>query len=235
MFFLCQFTWFPGTTRRAVAQRVVAQHDAGANHPERIKSWYNLVGGGAGFLLVEYDDAKELTAFLQPYMDLMSFDVRAITQLDYDDRIAELRQIAMSTDTDATAGRMSRSQKATVKGSSRQLAKKDLSQANLSGSNLAGADLRLTKLNRATAIDVDLTGADLSGADLSEANLAGADLRDARLVDAKFQGTDLRGADLTGAELPDPSNLEQARLEGAQGLPNTGDEREIETGSTGAQ
>jgi hypothetical protein len=91
MLFLCQFTWFPGTTRQQVAQRLVAQHDAGANHPERIKGWYNLAGGGAGFLIVEYDDARELTAFLQPYMDLMGFDVRAITQLDYDARVAELR------------------------------------------------------------------------------------------------------------------------------------------------
>jgi Pentapeptide repeats (8 copies)/Domain of unknown function (DUF3303) len=235
MLFLCQFTWFPGTTRRAVAQRVVAQHDAGANHPDRIKGWYNLAGGGAGFLLVEYDDAKELTAFLQPYMDLMSFDVRAITQLDYDDRIAELRQIATATETDAMAGRMSRSEKATAKSTSRQLAKKDLSRANLSGLNLAGADMRRTKLRRATALDVDLTGADLSGADLSEANLARAHLRDARLVDTKLQGTDLRGADLTGAEVPDRSKLDQARLEGAQGVPDAGEEGEGESGSTGGR
>jgi uncharacterized protein YjbI with pentapeptide repeats len=235
MLFFCQFTWFPGTTRRAVAQRVVAQHDAGANHPGRIKGWYNLVGGGAGFLLVDYDDAKELTAFLQPYMDLMSFDVRAITQLDYDDRIAELRQVATATGPDAMASRMSRSQKATGAESSRQLAKKDLSRANLSGSNLAGADLRRTKLRHATAVDVDLTGADLSGADLSEANLANADLRDARLVDTKLQDTDLRGADLTGAELPDRSKLDQARLEGAQGVPDAGEEGEVESDSSGDQ
>lgn len=94
MLFLCQFTWFPGTSRKQVAQRVVAQHDAGANNPDRIKSWYNLVGGGAGFLLVDYDDASELTRFLQPYMDLISFDVRAITELNYQDRIEELRQFA---------------------------------------------------------------------------------------------------------------------------------------------
>ena len=96
MLFLCQFTWFPGTNHRAVAQRVVAQHDAGANHPERIKGWYNLAGGGAGFLLVEYDDASALTAFLQPYMDLMSFNVHAITQLDYEERIKELRQVTQA-------------------------------------------------------------------------------------------------------------------------------------------
>jgi hypothetical protein len=91
MLFVCQFTWYPGVKREEVARRVVAQHDAGANHPERLEGWYNLVGGGAGFLLVDYDDPQQLTAFLQPYMDLMSFDVRAINQLDYDDRVNELQ------------------------------------------------------------------------------------------------------------------------------------------------
>jgi hypothetical protein len=95
MLYYCAFTWFPGTTRPQVARRVVAQHDAGANHPDRIIGWYNLVGGGAGFLLVDYDDPEELTAFLQPYMDLMSFDVRAITQNDYKASIAQLREVAM--------------------------------------------------------------------------------------------------------------------------------------------
>ena len=94
MLYHCQFTWYPGTTRAQVARRVVQQHDAGENRPERIRGWYNLVGGGAGFLLVDYDDPEELTAFLQPYMDLMSFDVRAITQNDYDDTVNRLRQVA---------------------------------------------------------------------------------------------------------------------------------------------
>lgn len=93
MLFSCKFTWYPGTTREVVATRVVQQHDAGANNPERIKGWYNLVGGGAGLLLVDYDDPRELTAFLQPYMDLMSFDVRAITQNVYAATIEELRTI----------------------------------------------------------------------------------------------------------------------------------------------
>jgi Domain of unknown function (DUF3303) len=50
--------------------------------------------GGAGFLLVDYDDPHEVTAFLQPFMDLMSFDVRAVYQLDYKERIEELRKVA---------------------------------------------------------------------------------------------------------------------------------------------
>jgi hypothetical protein len=94
MLFYCEFTWYPGTRREEVARRVVEQHDAGANNPGQIMGWYNLVGGGAGFLIVDYDDAKQLTAFLQPYMDLMSFDVRAITELDYEGRIEQLRQVS---------------------------------------------------------------------------------------------------------------------------------------------
>lgn len=92
MLFLCEFTWFPGTSREEVAERVVEQHEAGANNPERIKGWYNLAGGGAGFLIVDYDSIEELTAFLQPYMDLMGFDVRAINELQYERRIERLRE-----------------------------------------------------------------------------------------------------------------------------------------------
>lgn len=94
MLFYCQFTWFPGTTREQVAKRLVEQHDANANNPDRIEGWYNLAGGGAGFLIVNYDDIRQLTAFLQPYMDLMSFDVRAISQLYYTNRVKELRTVA---------------------------------------------------------------------------------------------------------------------------------------------
>jgi hypothetical protein len=93
MLWYCRFTWYPGVTRAQVAQRVVQQHDAGLNHPDRIRGWYNLVGGGAGFLLVETDKPQELTAFLQPYMDLIRWDVHAVQQLDYPTQIERLRQI----------------------------------------------------------------------------------------------------------------------------------------------
>jgi hypothetical protein len=71
----------------------VAQHDAGKNNPDRIVGWYNLAGGGAGFLIVDYDNVEELTAFLQPYMDIIAFDVRAIRQLDYASEIERLRTV----------------------------------------------------------------------------------------------------------------------------------------------
>ncbi|HXI17715.1 MAG TPA: DUF3303 family protein, partial [Chloroflexota bacterium] len=78
MLYICEFTWYPGTTSDAVKKRIVQQHDLGKNYPEHIKGWYTLAGGGAGFLLVENGDPRELSDFLTPYMDLMAFDVRAI-------------------------------------------------------------------------------------------------------------------------------------------------------------
>jgi hypothetical protein len=105
MLFYCEFTWFPGTTRQEVAQRVVQRHDANANNPEQIKGWYNLAGGGAGFLIVDYDDIDQLTAFLQPYMDLMGFDVRAIKQLAYEEEVEQLRQVASQSGTEKGVAR----------------------------------------------------------------------------------------------------------------------------------
>lgn len=96
MLWYCRFEWQPHTTRQQVAQRIVQQHDAGGTHPERIKGWYNLAGGGAGFLLVETDTAEELTAFLQPYMDVVSFDVHAVYPLNYERQIEELRKAAQA-------------------------------------------------------------------------------------------------------------------------------------------
>jgi hypothetical protein len=48
--------------------------------------------GPNGFLLADYEAPKELTASLQPYRDLMAWDVRAMIQNDYATRIKELRE-----------------------------------------------------------------------------------------------------------------------------------------------
>ena len=97
MLWHCSFKWYPHTTRQQVARRVIEQHDAGRHSKELVKGWYNLAGGGAGFLLVETEDPRELTAFLQPYMDLISWDVHAVYVLDYDQQIQELQQVAQQS------------------------------------------------------------------------------------------------------------------------------------------
>jgi hypothetical protein len=57
-----------------------------------IRGWYNLAGGGAGFLLVETDDPRELTQFLQPYMDLIRWNVHAVYELPYEETIEAFRR-----------------------------------------------------------------------------------------------------------------------------------------------
>ena len=95
MLWYCAFTWYPKTNREEVARRILKQHDAGKHRSEQIRGWYNLAGGGSGFLILESNDPKSLTAMLQPYMDLMSWDVRAIYALDYNQEIDHLRQTVM--------------------------------------------------------------------------------------------------------------------------------------------
>lgn len=98
MLWYCRFTWHPTTTAAGVRQRVLQQHDAGTAHPERIRGWYNLAGGGAGFLLVETSDPRELTEMLQPYMDLVSWDVHGCYELPYAATIASMRQMEEAAD-----------------------------------------------------------------------------------------------------------------------------------------
>ena len=92
MLFYCAYTWFPKTKPEEVWERVIVQHERGANAPELIRGWYDLAGGGAGFLIVETDDVRELTALLRPYMDLMAWDVRALSENHYGRTIQEIRE-----------------------------------------------------------------------------------------------------------------------------------------------
>lgn len=93
MVWYCRFKWHPGTTPEMVQRRVLERHDSGGNRPEKIRSWYNLAGGGAGFMLIETDDPRELNEMLQPYMDLMSWDVHAVYELSYDATIRRFREV----------------------------------------------------------------------------------------------------------------------------------------------
>ena len=92
MLFYCRFTWYPGTTAQQVRERVVQQHAAGTNHPEQIVDWYNLVGGGAGFLVIESDTPHDLNEILEPYMDLMAWDVHAIAETPYEETLERIKK-----------------------------------------------------------------------------------------------------------------------------------------------
>ena len=92
MLFYCRYEWHPSTTREQVARRFQQLDEQGLHHQDTWKGWYQLGGGGAGFLLVETDDARRLTEMFQPYMDLMSWDVHPAYELKYDEMRRSLRQ-----------------------------------------------------------------------------------------------------------------------------------------------
>jgi hypothetical protein len=94
MLWYCRYTWHHHTTREQIAKRVVQQHDTGENQQDKIRGWFDLAGGGAGFLLIETDDPQDLTAILQPYLDLMDVDVHCVIENDYDSTIQRLRDAA---------------------------------------------------------------------------------------------------------------------------------------------
>jgi hypothetical protein len=92
MLFYCRFTWYPGTSREEVARRVVEQDGINNDFASRIKSWHTLVGGGAGFLMIEAEKPQDISEILEPYMDLMSWDVHAVTSNSYKEKISELKK-----------------------------------------------------------------------------------------------------------------------------------------------
>jgi len=91
MLWYCRFKWYPQTSLEQVRKRVLEQDKAGTNQPEKIQGWYNLAGGGAGFMLVDCSE-HDLSKLLQPYMDLVSWDVHGAYELDYEKTIEALRQ-----------------------------------------------------------------------------------------------------------------------------------------------
>ncbi len=92
MLFYCRFTWYPGVSRVMVGRRFIQQDELGTNHPERIKAWYTLAGGGAGFMMVEADHPHEVSEILEPYMDLIAWDVHAIAETPYQETIEQIKK-----------------------------------------------------------------------------------------------------------------------------------------------
>lgn len=86
-----------GSTAFQVRHRLLLQHIAGTNQPDRIRSWYNIVEGGAGFVLIEADDIRDVNAILDPYREFLGWDV--VVERRYQDfiegllaRVAEMQR-----------------------------------------------------------------------------------------------------------------------------------------------
>ena len=92
MLYYCAFTWHHTTTPPQVRQRALQLADAGTITATMVKGWYAEAGAGAGFMLLEAESVPALNAFLTPTLDLMSWDVRAIHELPFEQTIQAMRQ-----------------------------------------------------------------------------------------------------------------------------------------------
>ena len=90
MLWYCRFRRLPDATPEQVRHRLLIQHAAGTNQPERIRSWYNFVDGGAGFVLIEADDLRDVNVILDPYRDLLGWDVDVVVERRYQVFVQEL-------------------------------------------------------------------------------------------------------------------------------------------------
>lgn len=92
MLFYAAFITHPHITIEQIRARHDAQFRADALHTETWRGFYEFAGGGAGFLLIEAEHVRALTAILQPYQNLIRWDVRAVHPVDVDAFIDQVRQ-----------------------------------------------------------------------------------------------------------------------------------------------
>lgn len=95
MLYYCAYTWNQGTTQDDVDRRLFSVMD-GKPLGATINGYYDLVGGGAGFLILETDDPTAVATLLTPFMDIMHWDVRAIVARDLGQAEAAARAEAKS-------------------------------------------------------------------------------------------------------------------------------------------
>ena len=95
----------------------------------------------------------------------------------------------------------------------------NLRGADLSGSDFSRADFSFSDLSGANLAGAKLSGAEFSGAELRGANLAGADLGGSKFIDTDFTGANVVDANFTAAVFRSVKGLDQARTQGARGLP----------------
>ena len=91
MLYMCEYTWHPGTTLDDVVRlQAAAPEPAGV----AVRGYYGLVGGGAGYLLLEADDPQAINDFLLPSMGAMAWDVRQVIERDFAQELVEAKQQA---------------------------------------------------------------------------------------------------------------------------------------------
>jgi hypothetical protein len=91
MLYYCQYTWHPGATLKEVRRQQAGLAPVLEQSGIKVRGYYGLVGGGAGFLLLEADNPQAINDLLVPTMQHLAWDVRQVIERDL---MKELRESA---------------------------------------------------------------------------------------------------------------------------------------------
>ena len=92
MLYVAEYTWHPGTTLEDVVRLQAEGASSLASSGVTVRGYYGLVGGGAGYLLLEADDPQRINDFLVPTMGRIAYDVRQVIERDFAQEVAAAAQ-----------------------------------------------------------------------------------------------------------------------------------------------
>jgi hypothetical protein len=92
MWWHCTYRAQPQIRASDLIRRFLRQHDAGTNQPSQIRGWFTFPTGVDGIVFIEADTPKELATVLEPYSRLVHWEVEAISELNYNQMLEELRR-----------------------------------------------------------------------------------------------------------------------------------------------
>ena len=92
MWWYCGYRALPKVRASDLARRFLRQHDAGTNQPANLRGWFAFPSGLAGFVLIEADTPREVTSIVEPYARLVTWDIQAVAEQNYNQVHEELRR-----------------------------------------------------------------------------------------------------------------------------------------------
>lgn len=92
MLWYCGYRALPQVRAADLARAFLRQQDAGTNHPTDLRGWYGFATGVGGFLIMEAATPVELARILEPYSRLVHWEIEAISELNYNQVLEELRR-----------------------------------------------------------------------------------------------------------------------------------------------
>jgi hypothetical protein len=91
MLWLCSYEALPGVRSDSLGRRFLRQHDAGTNASGSLRGWYVHPGGTSGTVFLEAETPQEITAVIEPYSSLVSWQVSPAVEMNYNQVLEEQR------------------------------------------------------------------------------------------------------------------------------------------------